>query len=366
MEDFRTMELRFPRWMYISLAVLVGAMFVGSVVGAAGALTGKTLKLVVAPGLLASLVAVLLGAWHRWIRRMWFLRSAPERRGVAPVVTDEVASGLPLMPSLAPPASRRVIAPFGGRRDDGAASTERAPGAASSLPPTVHELLNVGSSAPQANEVAPKFVARGDVHATLKVFSRPAAPLIRDKEDVPNATNPGETRDSSTFAPPRAAEAAVPTSLAEHGFSPFADEEDREEDSVSPAPMLPPAATRPEDDDFDDFDDLDDNSGSPFSVGTRSAAHPPPRSISEEGTPASVSRAAETQVHASALFDDASPPATSDPPSARALSDAPARQRWASEAGDLDQRKDDGTNCPTQLFFKGRLVHVTEIFCTFV
>jgi hypothetical protein len=88
-------------------------MLVGTVLGSSGGLGGQPLAMVIAPGLISSLVLVMAGVWHRWLRRMWFLRSSPNRRSLAPPVSETSRTESKLITSEGP-LSKRWVNPFEG------------------------------------------------------------------------------------------------------------------------------------------------------------------------------------------------------------------------------------------------------------
>jgi putative nucleotidyltransferase with HDIG domain len=85
-QRFASLTINVAPWAYALVGGAIGAMLVGTLVGLSGAVTGAPLRLMVAPGLVALFVVVVLGVWHRWLRRLWFVRTTPNRRSMAPPV----------------------------------------------------------------------------------------------------------------------------------------------------------------------------------------------------------------------------------------------------------------------------------------
>lgn len=85
-QRFASLTVNVAPWAYALVGGAVGAMLVGSIVGISGAVTGAPLRLMVAPGLVALLLCVVVGVWHRWFRRVWFVRTTPNRQSMAPPV----------------------------------------------------------------------------------------------------------------------------------------------------------------------------------------------------------------------------------------------------------------------------------------
>lgn len=113
---YERLKLNLPPWVYSALGGAVGAMLVGTLFGSAGGLSGQPLTMVVAPGLIALLALVVTGVWQRWLRRMWFLRTCPNRRSLAPSV-GESAQALQELAAAEGPLSTRWVNPFEGRTD---------------------------------------------------------------------------------------------------------------------------------------------------------------------------------------------------------------------------------------------------------
>ncbi len=110
------LKLNLPPWAYSVLGGAVGAMLVGTVLGSSGGLAGQPLTMVVAPGLLALLALVMAGVWQRWLRRMWFLKTCPNRRSLAPSV-GESAQAMSELLAAEGPLSKRWVNPFDGHAD---------------------------------------------------------------------------------------------------------------------------------------------------------------------------------------------------------------------------------------------------------
>lgn len=110
---FDRLKLNLPPWGYSVLGGAVGAMLVGTMLGSSGGLDGQPLAMVVAPGLLALLFLVVAGVWQRWLRRMWFLKTCPNRRSMAPPVTDAARAASELIFGDGPLA-KRWVNPFDG------------------------------------------------------------------------------------------------------------------------------------------------------------------------------------------------------------------------------------------------------------
>ncbi len=98
-QRFKSLTINVAPWAYALVGGAVGAMLVGSLVGLSGAVTGAPLRLMVAPGLVALFFVVVSGVWHRWLRRVWFVRSTPNRRSMAPPVNARVQRTRPLYPT---------------------------------------------------------------------------------------------------------------------------------------------------------------------------------------------------------------------------------------------------------------------------
>ncbi len=93
-DEFNALQLHIPRWAAISGGSISAAMLALSAIGAASSSgPGRSLQVLIAPSLIAALGLVVFVAWHRWFRRVWFLRRSQGRRRGAPAVTDQVASG---------------------------------------------------------------------------------------------------------------------------------------------------------------------------------------------------------------------------------------------------------------------------------
>lgn len=112
-DQYERLRLNLPPWAYSVLGGAVGAMLVGTLFGSSGNLGGQPLAMVVAPGLIALLVLVMAGVWQRWLRRMWFLRTCPNRRSLAPPVS-ETARVVAKQISGDGPLSSRWVNPFEG------------------------------------------------------------------------------------------------------------------------------------------------------------------------------------------------------------------------------------------------------------
>lgn len=113
---YERLKLNLPSWVYSVLGGAVGAMLVGTLFGSSGGLSGQPLTMVVAPGLISLLALVVAGVWQRWLRRMWFLRTCPNRRSLAPSV-GESAQALQEFVAAEGPLSTRWVNPFEGRAD---------------------------------------------------------------------------------------------------------------------------------------------------------------------------------------------------------------------------------------------------------
>lgn len=90
---YESLTINVAPWAYALVGGAVGAMFVGTLVGLSGAVSGAPLRLMVAPGLVALFLVVVLGVWHRWLRRVWFVRSTPNRRSMAPPINPRSRRG---------------------------------------------------------------------------------------------------------------------------------------------------------------------------------------------------------------------------------------------------------------------------------
>src|SRR5690606_35995758 len=88
-QHYDALRVSLPPWIYSVLGSAIGAMLVGTFVGASGAVSGRSLTLIIAPGLVSLLSVVLLWVWQRWVRRMWFLRTFPNRQSLVPPVSRD-------------------------------------------------------------------------------------------------------------------------------------------------------------------------------------------------------------------------------------------------------------------------------------
>lgn len=108
--QYESLKLQVPPWAYSILGGAVGAMLVGTFLGSSGGLAAP-LSVVVAPGLVAVLLLVALGVWQRWLRRLWFSRTCPNRRSLAPPVGDS-ADALAELRAVSGPLGQRWVNPF--------------------------------------------------------------------------------------------------------------------------------------------------------------------------------------------------------------------------------------------------------------
>jgi HD-like signal output (HDOD) protein len=108
--EYRALELKLPSWTFAALGSAIGAMFAGGVVGAAGAVSSTLADILIAPGLLALAAAIVLGSWHRWLRRLWLMRTAPDRAGLAPALSNARNKSSETL--LAMPVSKRIVNAF--------------------------------------------------------------------------------------------------------------------------------------------------------------------------------------------------------------------------------------------------------------
>lgn len=139
------LRLNLPPWVYSTLGGAVGAMLVGTALGSSGGLDGQPLAVVIAPGLVSLLVLVMAGVWQRWVRRMWFLRTCPNRRSLAPPVS-EMARAVSELISAEGPLSRRWVNPFEGESLEGPLIREKEPEPRSSRQPSMLERARRGES----------------------------------------------------------------------------------------------------------------------------------------------------------------------------------------------------------------------------
>jgi putative nucleotidyltransferase with HDIG domain len=194
-DRYERLRLNFPPWAYSVLGGAVGAMLVGTVLGSSGGLGGQPLAMVVAPGLISLLVLVMAGVWHRWLRRMWFLRSSPNRRSLAPPVS-ETSRAMSKMLSSAGPLSKAWVNPFEGNLDAPIIRDKPSP-----EPGPVREL----SERPRRGESLVSL--RPSMHVEGSAARGPFDRLVKSSQ-VPTSRsrNPQPTREplESDFPPPSA------------------------------------------------------------------------------------------------------------------------------------------------------------------
>lgn len=194
---YERLRLNLPPWVYSTLGGAVGAMLVGTALGSAGGLNGQPLAVVVAPGLISLLVLVMAGVWQRWVRRMWFLRTCPNHRSLAPPVS-EMARAVSELISTDGPLSRRWVNPFEGEGADGPLIREKALAPRSSRQPSMHERARRGE-----NSVS----LRPSMHVEGGAARGPFDRLVRNS--LPAASRPGKPV-AAPASEPRDSEFPVP------------------------------------------------------------------------------------------------------------------------------------------------------------
>lgn len=216
--DYRALELKVPSWTYAALGIAMGAMFAGGVVGAAGAVSSTLAEILVAPGLLALAGAILLGTWHRWLRRLWLVRTAPDRAGLAPALGHNRGEDGEIV--VVVPVSKRVVKAFDiGERGRVLERIEP-------------ESIPLSLRAPAPND---PFVSSLRPHPRLSAppSSRAHAPevLIPKADAVPEILPVSESNDEAASLPPSATMTEdAPPNLKPGGsaFNPLTEAAERE------------------------------------------------------------------------------------------------------------------------------------------
>ncbi len=188
-QHYESLRISLPPWVYASLGSAIGAMLVGTFVGASGAVTGRSLTLMVAPGLVSLLVVVMFWVWQRWLRRMWFMRTCPNRQSLAPPVTREAqlaAAQVGADSGMATP----WVNPFPIVPPEPVIRTKGTP------LPTAPFMQQRPRRGDQHISLRPSMHVQGEPQATRRPFDR----LVRSSTHAPGA-RPQSERDSTP--PPR-------------------------------------------------------------------------------------------------------------------------------------------------------------------